>query len=364
MVVGVYKYNAMQKRITIGEKFISNDDPVFIIAEVGVNHNGDIEIAKQLIDVAHEAGVDAVKFQTFTAELLVTPTADQADYQQRNIGKEETQYNMLKRLELPRKWYPLLQRYCDGKGIIFISSPFSEEDADFLESINVPAYKIPSGEVTNPLYIKHIAKKGKPIIISTGMANLKEVEDAVMWIHDEGNSEVVVLHSTSNYPPSLESLNLRAIATMKRDLGSVNMLIGYSDNGSVGATADIAAVALGACVIEKHITLDKNMEGPDHRASMEPEELKNMVQALRDTQVMLGDGIKICTQEEEPIKEAARKSIVTKIDIPKGAVIGASDVCMKRPGTGMAPTELHNVVGKRAKDGIPVDVVISLDMLI
>ncbi|MBI5798511.1 MAG: N-acetylneuraminate synthase family protein, partial [Candidatus Yonathbacteria bacterium] len=211
----------------------------FIIAEAGVNHNGDLEIAKKLIDVAADAGADAVKFQTFRAELLVTDTAPQVDYQTRNIGKAESQFDMLKRLELPRPWHPILQEYAKERGIMFLSTPFHEDDADFLESINIPMFKIPSGEITNIPYLRHIAAKKKKMIVSTGMATLTEVKEAVKAIRGQGNDQIVVLHSTSNYPPSLGSLNLNAITTLERELREWSIPIGYSDNGSPGYLADV-----------------------------------------------------------------------------------------------------------------------------
>ncbi|MBI5728772.1 MAG: N-acetylneuraminate synthase [Candidatus Magasanikbacteria bacterium] len=351
----------MQNIVIIGNRSVGDGRPIFIIAEAGVNHNGNLEIAKQLIDVATEAGADAVKFQTFTAELLATDTAPQAEYQAKNTGKIESQLEMLKKLELPRAWHVQLQQYAKEKGIIFLSTPFSEDDADFLESIHVPAYKIPSGEITNIPYLKHIAKFSKPMIVSTGMASLAEVKDAVAAIQEEGNEQVVVLHSTSNYPPSLGSLNLKAITTLQKEL---HLPIGYSDNGSPGVAADEVAAGLGACVIEKHFTLDKNMEGPDHRASLDPVELKAMVQAIRDTEVMLGSFEKKCTPEEVAIRAIARKSIISKKPILAGSIIKLDDLVMKRPGYGVPPTKIDNVVGKKASRDIPADVVIDLKDLV
>lgn len=328
----------------------------FIIAEAGVNHNGDLELAKKLIDVAVAAGADAVKFQTFRAELLVTKTATQADYQTRNIGKAESQFDMLKRLELPRPWHPILQSYAKERGIIFISTPFAKDDADFLESINIPMFKIPSGEITNLPYLRHIAKKGKKMIISTGMATMVEVKEAVRVVRAQGNEQIIVLHSTSNYPPSLQSLNLSAILTLQHEL---QIPIGYSDNGSPGYVADVIAVALGACVVEKHFTIDKNLPGPDHLASLDPIELKAMVQAIRDTEIMLGSGEKIPTTEEAPIAAVARKSIVAAKDIKAGEVFTEENLTVKRPGTGISPMQWDIVIGTPAKRDFKADELIE-----
>src|SRR3989344_4189000 len=249
------------KNIVIQGKKVGYGSPVFIVAEAGVNHNADLDTALKMIDVAAEAGADAIKFETFKAENLVTPDAGMADYQKRNTGKIESQFAMLKKLELPEDFYPILIKRSKERNIIFLSSAFSESDVDLLTSFNVPAYKIPSGEITNIPYLKHTAKKMKPIILSTGMSDLKETKEAVRIILDEGNDQIIVLHCTSNYPPSPESLNLNAITTLRKELEKFNIPVGYSDNGSEGAVADIAAVSLGACLIEKHFTLDRNMAG-------------------------------------------------------------------------------------------------------
>jgi N-acetylneuraminate synthase/N,N'-diacetyllegionaminate synthase len=336
----------MPNSIKIGDRIIGKDTPVFIIAEAGVNHNGDFKIAKQLIDVAATAGADAVKFQTFTPELLVTETAPQAEYQKKNTGKVESQFDMLKRLELPRASYPELQTYAHSKGILFLSTPFSEDDADFLETINILAYKIPSGEITNIPYLKHIAIKGKPMIVSTGMADLREVKDAVDAIKNAGNDEIAILHSTSNYPPSPESLNLKAIETLAKEFPACP--IGYSDNGTPGFIADVVAVGLGERIVEKHFTLDKNMAGPDHKASLDPAELKTMVSAIRATEKMLGDGVKRPAPEELPIAAVARKSIVLARDVPVGKIITREDLTTRRPGTGVSPSLLESIIGKKA----------------
>lgn len=345
----------MGQVLKIGTKLIGDGEPVFIIAEAGVNHNGSLELAKKLVDVAVEAKADAVKFQTFTAETLVTATAPQADYQKKNIGREESQYAMLKRLELSQENHRILSHYAKEKNIIFLSTPFSEADADALESLGIPAFKIPSGEITNLPYLEHIARKAKPMLISTGMSTLAEVRQAIVTVRGVGNDKLVVLHCTSNYPASPDSLNLRVIQTMREEL---DLPVGYSDH-SAGIVADGAAVALGACVIEKHFTLDKNMAGPDHKASLNPVELTEMVRAIRLTERMLGRGVKICTPEEESIRVVARKSLVARRTITTGEVIQGEDIIMKRPGTGISPAKLHTVVGRRAVATILADALIK-----
>lgn len=344
--------------IVMKKKHIGPGNPVCIIAEAGVNHNGSLEIAKKLVDAAAEAGADAVKFQTFTAESLVTKDAPQAEYQTKNIGKTESQFDMLKRLELKREFHPILQKYAAGKGLVFLSTPFSEDEAVFLQSLDVPAFKIPSGEITNIPYLQHIARFGKPMIVSTGMANMQEVRDAVAAIHGAGNEKIIILHSTSNYPPSPASLNLLAIQTLRDEFQDRHIPIGYSDNGTSGYIADVIAVALGACLVEKHFTLDKNMEGPDHKVSLDPTELKEMVDAIRMTEVMLGTGEKMPAEEEAAIAAVARKSIVAGRDIAKGSVIGREDLAMRRPGTGISPKQIPLLIGKKALRDIPMGALI------
>ncbi len=343
----------MQKSIKIANKPVGEGHPIFIIAEAGVNHNGDIALARKLVDAAADAGADAVKFQTFTAETLVTKEASQCDYQVTNTGKKESQYDMLKRLELSHEAHYELKKHADKRGIIFLSTPFHEEDADFLEHL-VPAYKIPSGEVTNLPYLYHIAKKKKPMILATGMSTLKEVQEALATIHKAGNRKVIVLHSTSNYPPSDASLNMRAMLTLQEKL---KVPIGYSDNGhgtldGYPLVAPIMAATLGACLIEKHFTLDKSLPGPDQRASLTPEELKQMVATVKKVQVMLGSAEKQCTPEEKAVRGVIRKSLVAKKDIRKGQVIKAEMLTTKRPGTGLPPKMFYPLLGKKARKDV------------
>lgn len=317
----------------------------FIIAEAGVNHNGNLQNAKKLIDVAVDAGCDAVKFQTFKAENLVTKEARKAEYQIKNTRKNESQYSMLQKLEIDRETHIELINYCKDKNILFLSTPFDEESADLLEKLDIAIFKIPSGEITNKPFLKYIAQKQRPIILSTGMATLGEVEEALDWIYEEGNKEVTLLHCTTDYPTAMEDVNLNAMLTMK---SAFKVEVGYSDH-TLGIEVPVAAVALGAKVVEKHFTLDKNMDGPDHKASLEPEELKSMVQYIRNTEVVLGDGIKKPKESEKINIYITRKYIVAKKDIRKGERIEAEMLQIKRTGKkGMEPKYINNIINKRA----------------
>lgn len=349
----------MVKNIKIGNKLIGEKQPVFIIAEAGVNHNGDINLAKKLIDVAVKAGADAVKFQTFTPELLVTETAEQAAYQLKNLGKTETQYAMLKRLELSGSDFRVLRDYCEKKKIIFLSTPFSEKDADFLETVKLPAYKTASGDIDNLPFLRHLAGKGKPMIVSSGMSTLEEVRAAVNIIKQEGCRDLIVLHCTSNYPASPANLNLRAIKTIQTEFG---VITGYSDH-SQGGVASLLAVALGACIVEKHFTLDKDMVGPDHKASLDPVELENFIKSIRQAEVMLGSFEKKCTAEEANSRISGRKSIVAKKDIATGAIISSGDLIMLRPGTGISPVKINKVVGRKIIKNIKSGAIITWEMM-
>jgi len=319
------------------------ENGTFIIAEAGVNHNGDINLAYKLIDKAVEAGVDAIKFQTFKVEKLVSKTTKMADYQKKNTGDNTSQYGMLKKLELTYKDFENLKRYCDEKGIIFLSSPFDRESIDFLEKL-VPYYKVPSGEIVNFPYLKHIASKRKPIIMSTGMATLGEIEKALNAIYSVNPSaEVYLLHCTTNYPTPYEEVNLKAMLTLKE---AFKLPVGYSDH-TLGIEVPIAAVAMGATIIEKHFTLDKNLPGPDHKASLEPEELKKMVQAIRNIEKALGDGIKGPSKSEEKIKEVVRKRIVAAKKLNIGEEITIDKVSIKRVERGIKPEFLEIILGKK-----------------
>lgn len=339
------------KKVKIGNKLIGEDEPCFIIAEAGVNHNGEVSLAKKLIDIAQEAGVDAVKFQTFRAEQVVTRDARKAAYQMKTTDAEESQYEMIRKLELSEEAFKDLFAYAQEKGIIFLSSPFDNESVDLLNGLGVPALKVASGEITNFPLLRYIAKKGKPIILSTGMATLVEVEEALATIQREGMNDIVLLHCVSSYPAKIEDTNLRAMETLKH---TCKLPVGLSDH-TLGITIPIAAVALGACVIEKHFTTDKNLPGPDHGASLEPDELKQMVRAIRDVERARGDGIKQPTKEEQETKKAVRRSLIAKVDIPQGTTITEEMLGAKRPGIGIEPKHLEKIVGATAKKDIKKD---------
>lgn len=344
--------------IDLGERKIGEDQPVFLIAEAGVNHNGKIELAKELIHEAKEAGVDAIKFQTFKAGDLVTKTGEMADYQKNNLGEEKSQYEMIKEIELSYDDFKELKAYCDKNEILFLSTPHTPEAADFLEPL-VPVYKIGSGDLTNLPFLEKIAEKGKPIILSTGMGTLGEVEDAVETIKGSGNEDLILLHCTTDYPTSIEDINLNAMLTLG---DSFKTLTGYSDH-TLGLIAPIAAVSLGATVIEKHFTLDKGMKGPDHKASLEPEELKKMVQKIRGLEKGMGDGIKRPTKKEQEIKKIARKSIVAAENVASGSKLEEDMLVIKRPSYGIKPKHLRKLIGKKAARDIEEDEVIRWDMI-
>ena len=317
-----------------------------IIAEAGVNHNGDFNLAKKLVDAAADAGADIVKFQTFKADKLVSPTARKAEYQIKNINDgDDSQFAMLKKLEMPEQWHYDLILYCKEKGIVFLSTGFDEQSIDFLDSLGSPLFKIPSGEITNRPYLEHIAKKGKPMIVSTGMANLNEVRDAIEIIKEQGlaTAEITALHCNTEYPTPMRDVNLLAMKTMADEL---HVKVGYSDH-TLGIEVPIAAVALGAAVIEKHFTLDRNLPGPDHRASLEPHELKNMVSGIRNIELALGgSGRKEPSDSERKNLALGRKSIHFKKNLPKGHIITLDDLIMIRPGDGISPMALETVIGR------------------
>ena len=344
----------MLKKIRIGDRLVGEWELVFIIAEAGVNHNGSVKLAKKLIDTAKDAGADAVKFQTFKAENVVVKDAQKAEYQKETTGKGN-QYEMIKSLELSEEDFRALADYTRKKDILFLSSPFDKESVDLLDELGMPAFKIGSGEITNFPLLRYIAKKGKPIILSTGMSTLGEVDEALNVIKGEGVVDVILLHCVSNYPAKIEDVNLRAMKTLKQ---AFKIPVGFSDH-TLGITASIAAVALGVCIIEKHFTLDRNLPGPDHRASLEPDELKEMVKTIRNVEKALGDAIKRPTTNEEEIKRVARRSIVAKEDILVGTVITEDVLDAKRPGTGIEPKYMERIIGKKAKVNIKKDDIIA-----
>lgn len=342
----------------VKNKLINKNNRCFVIAEAGVNHNGNLDLAKKLIDTAKEAGADAVKFQTFTAEKLVTKLTPMAEYQKKNIGKVGSQYEMLKKLELSQEYYKILFDYAREKGIKFMSSPFDESAVDFLDKLGVDIFKVGSSDVNNiPLLIK-IAKKNKPIILSTGLSDMKEIKEAVKCIL-KINKKLIVLHCTTEYPCPYDQVNLCAIETMQKELG---VLVGYSDH-TEGIEVSLAAVAMGARVIEKHFTLDKSMEGPDHLASLEPNELTDMIKKIRNIETALGSSKKEITKSAKKYIAIIKKSIVAKVRIAKGSKITEDMLIIKRPGTGLEPKYIYKIVGKKAKKDIEKDELISLDQI-
>ena len=333
--------------------------PCFVIAEAGVNHNGDVEIARQLVDVALQAGADAVKFQTFKAERLAMPTAPKAEYQLQTTGATESQCEMLRRLELSAEAHRNVMAYCRKEGILFMSSPFDEESADFLAELGVAVFKIPSGEITNLPFLAHLARKGKPLIVSTGMSYLGEVETAVRTLEQTGNRDFVLLHCVSNYPARPSDINLRAMQTMAAAFGAP---VGYSDH-TTGIEVALAAVALGACVVEKHFTLDRTLPGPDHQASLEPDELAALVRGIRTVEAALGHGRKEPAASEANTLAVARKSLVAARDIPPGTALTEDLIAVKRPGTGLPPAMKPYLVGRTAREAIPAGTLLGLEML-
>lgn len=317
------------------------EDKTFIIAEAGVNHNGSIELAKRLIDEAHRAGADCVKFQSFTADKLVSRTAEKAPYQKRTTEGADTQYEMLKRLELSEEDHRTLIACCHDNGIVFLSSAFDEGSADLLEDLGVAAFKIPSGELTNHGFLRYAAIKQKPMILSTGMSTLAEVAEAVEVIVGTGNQQLYLLHCVTEYPAPFAEINLKAMLTLASAFG---FPVGYSDH-TPGIEIGVAAVALGARIIEKHFTLSRDMAGPDHRASLEPPELKAMIQAIRNVEQALGSGVKAPAPCEAKNVAVARKSVVAERDIMTGERVSPENVAIKRPGHGIQPFDLEKVMG-------------------
>jgi len=321
--------------------------PLLIIAEAGVNHNGSIELAERLIDAAFDAGVDIVKFQTFKAANLVSKNAAKAAYQQASTSNTESQFDMLKKLELNHDMHLHLMNYCKSKPIQFLSTPFDLESIEMLHDLGIKIGKIPSGEITNLPYLQSMATYFEEIILSTGMCTLQEVKDAVQVLLKSGSTKekITVLHCNTEYPTPMKDVHLRAMLTLKEELG---LQVGYSDH-TLGIEVPIAATALGACVIEKHFTLDRTMDGPDHKASLEPQELKAMVSAIRNVERALGSGEKKPSESEYKNISIARKSIHLKNDLPPQHTIVAEDLVMKRPGDGISPMELEKIIGKKIK---------------
>lgn len=349
----------MVATIDIAGRKVGPGQPCFIVAEAGVNHNGSLEMARQLVDVAVQAGADAVKFQTFKAERLVTPDAPKADYQLLTTDAAESQYEMVRRLELSEEAHRDLMAYCREQGILFMSTPFGEESADFLADLGIAVFKIPSGEITNLPFLTHVVGKGKPVIVSTGMAYLGEVEAAVSTIEKVGNRDFVLLHCVSNYPADPADANLRAMQTLATAFG---VPVGYSDH-TPGIEVAIAAVALGACVIEKHFTLDRNLPGPDHRASLEPDELAALVRGIRTVEASLGHGRKEPAPSEANTAAVARRSLVAAQDIPAGTKLTEEMIAIKRPGTGLPPAMRSYLLGRSVRTAVPAGTLFTLEML-
>lgn len=345
--------------IKIDDKVIGKGYPTYIVAELGVNHNGNMELVKELIDKASEAGVDAIKFQKFKTESLVTKNAPKAKYQEVTTDAGESQFDMLKRLELSENSLQELYNYAKFKGIEAFATPFDDESVDFLYNLGIKAYKVGSGDITNIPMLKKIAKKGLPVILSAGMSTLGEIEDALDAIRSEGNDKIVLMHCTSNYPTNEEDVNLKAMNTM---MTAFQIPTGYSDH-TMGTAVSIAAVARGAVIIEKHFTLDRSLPGPDHSASLEPKELKELVEGIRAVERALGSPIKKPNKSELEVKYVAQKSIVAAMEIKKGEIITEEMLTVKRPGGGIKPKYLQFVVGREAKVDIKEDSIISLDMI-
>ena len=330
-----------------------NSTSTLIIAEAGVNHNGDIGMALQLVDAAAEAGADFVKFQTFSAERLVTPSAPKAAYQNWTTEVPESQQALLRRLELTREMHETLITHCNKRGIEFLSTAFDIESVDLLAELGLERFKIPSGEITNLPYLRHIGRLSKEVILSSGMATMEEIKAAVLALEEAGTSrkQMTILHCTTAYPTPMADVNLRAMLTIRDELG---MKVGYSDH-TEGIEVSVAAVTLGARVIEKHCTLDRDLPGPDHKASLEPSELKAMVQSVRNVERAMGDGVKKPTKNEIGNKPIARKSIVAKGAIRTGQMFLDTNLTVKRPGTGISPMEWDRVIGNRSKKCYKID---------
>ena len=345
-------------KLKIENKLIGKNLPVFVIAEAGVNHNGDINLAKKLIDVAKESGADAIKFQTFKAKNVVTKKTGMAEYQEKNTGKKESQQEMLKKFELSDNSFNELKKYCDDKNIIFLSTPHSEDAVDLIDTL-IPAYKIGSGDLTNTVLLEKVAKKLKPMILGTGMSNMQEIKEAISTIKNQGNNKIIMLHCTTNYPCPGKNVNLNALQTMQKEL---DCIIGYSDH-TLSTLTPALAVTLGAKVIEKHFTLDKDLPGPDHKASLTPEELTQTIQNIRYAEQVLGSKEKKPADSEKKILKLVRKSIVAAKNIPKDTVLSKELLIIKRPGTGIPPSKIKEVIGKQAIENIEEDELIDFEKL-
>jgi N,N'-diacetyllegionaminate synthase len=345
--------------ITIAGRAIGEGQRCFVIAEAGVNHNGDPELARRLVDVAADAGADAVKFQTFEPAALVTASAPKAAYQERNDGTHRSQREMLEALVLPRALHQELRARATARGLIFLSSPFDEASADFLVELGVPALKVASGELTNHLLLEHLAGKGVPLLVSTGMAVMDEVSAALAALRRAGDPPVALFHCVSNYPCSPDEANLRAMATLRERFG---VPVGWSDH-TLGIEVALAAVALGACVLEKHFTLDRSLPGPDHLASLEPGELAAMVRGVRVVEAARGSGDKRPSVSERAVARVARRSLYWRAPLPAGTVVGRQHLMALRPGDGLSPSRLSDVLGRSLKRAVAAGDKVELDTL-
>lgn len=349
----------MLKTITIGSKKIGYEYPCFFIAEAGVNHNGELDKALALVDVAADSGADVVKFQTYRPEDVVIEKGEMAEYQKRNLGKVTSQLEMIRGFWLDEKFYPEIIKRCNERDIIFMSTPHGgKKSVDFLETLNVPAYKIGSGDLTNYILLNRIAKTGKPIILSSGMATLDEVKEAIAYNRSKGNNQIAALHCTTNYPCPAEEVNLKAMATMMNEL---DVPIGFSDHTD-NATAAIAAATFGMAIYECHFTLDKNLPGPDHIASAEPDELKQRIKLIRNVEIILGRSEKKPNESEiKSMRDLVRRSIVMVKDLPAGHILQEADLEAKRPGDGTSPTEYEKFLGRRLRRVVKADHQITFD---
>lgn len=329
--------------IYLSDRAIGVGQPAFVIAEAGVNHNGKLELAEQLVDIAAEAGCDAVKFQTFDPELLAAPSADKAEYQRETTGSGGSQLEMLNALVLPRDAHARLQQRAKDRGLVFLSTPFDEPSADFLEELDVPAFKVSSGDLTNVLLLRHLAAKKRPLLMSTGMATLDEVITAVELVKQHGGTQIALFHCVSNYPAQPADCNLHAMAAMRQ---ATALPVGWSDH-THGIDVTVAAVALGAELVEKHFTLDRTLPGPDHRASLEPDELVAMVRGIRNAEAALGDGRKLPRPSEQGIAVAARRSLCYREDLAAGTRIEQRHLIALRPGNGLPTNQIDVVVGRK-----------------
>jgi len=344
--------------VRIGGREVGGGAPVYVIAEAGSNHDRNLDQAKRLIDVAAKAGADAVKFQTFAADRIVAETTTRAKYLDGLLPPDKTMSDLFRELELPREWHAELFRHATDAGLDFLSTPFDVEAVDLLDDLGVKAFKVASYELWHLPLIREVASRGRPIICSTGMANLADVQDAVDTVAETGNDQLILLHCVVNYPPPFRDLNLRAIQTLRSAFG---VPVGYSDH-SAGITATIVATALGAAVIEKHFTLSRDLPGPDHRFAIEPDELAAMVQGVRDAQDALGTGIKRMARAEADLYVTARRSLFAARDIVAGTVLGQDDIAVLRPGTGIEVRDLPKVVGRTARRAIARHEPLAWDM--